>query len=176
MKQVASPIVMPQNCAQVNLANPVNTQPLIMAPKPIYPADMQSGGQNGLAKDTRGESNLDLVAERSERTRSDRRSLDEQMTTRENGVGLLKDAMLPRFERHGDDCDLVGSMYSGLDVTDLDAYLAGVNGEFGEYLEQQCFSEDSDRTPKTFSRGNTTGKRKQTIRKSQNTSKKKLRA
>ncbi len=153
---VASTVVLSQDGTEVDLANHVSKQPQLMAPKPIYPKEWSS--QNIMADDNNNAS-LDL-AWRSNETKRPLRVIKNERGTEgdicgDDELGLLKDAMLPSFDRQVDECDIIPETCPTFDLSELDAYLAGVNCDFGRYMERQSFVEDERTLPnqKLQSRG-----------------------
>ena len=111
--------------------NFVEVQHKIMAPKPVYP--------KGVA--TRREKCSDGTKSGIE----EHSSMTEHHATAvyiRNDTGLVKDAMMPRLERNGEEHDFMNNQYPLLNVENLDEFLAEENHELITYLENYIKRKD----------------------------------
>ena len=123
-KDHVKPIQSPPN-------NFVEVQHKIMAPKPVYP--------KGVA--TRREKCSDGTKSGIE----EHSSMTEHHATAvyiRNDTGLVKDAMMPRLERNGEEHDFMNNQYPLLNVENLDEFLAEENHELITYLENYIKRKD----------------------------------
>ena len=109
----------------------VDVQHKIMAPKPVYPRNVSTRRMKCSENDL--EEHISVTKQEPKVVASQGQLVEGSCIKRD--TGLVKDAMMPRPERNGDECDLVNNHYPSLNVENLDEFLAEENNELITYLE-----------------------------------------
>ena len=123
------------------------TKNIIMTPKPIYPVGYCNQRADGKAKpntDNKTTENFNLLEKKN--TVGKQRDLPEDnngivknadfgSNSKGQDTGLVKDAMMPRFEKPGDETDLPTSDFAALNTTAFDEFLSGGSKNLSEYLD-----------------------------------------
>ncbi len=139
-------MVLSQDGNELDLAQHISKQPQLLAPKPMYPdgvrpcshGEQDNGRHSGTELPHRAK-----YKKKAYRSNQHHSTIYERDDSGEADVGLLRDAMLPSFDKNMDDCDLISAAAQVFDAMDLDAYLTGVNdSDFGNYVEKHVIFED----------------------------------
>ena len=113
----------------------------IMTPKPVYPRSIPT------RRTKCGDDTKDELEELISLTKPEAKNVSGQSQLADGSylrqdTGLVKDVMMPRPERNGDECDLINSQYPSLNVDNLDEFLAEENTELITYLESCMKKKD----------------------------------
>ena len=153
---MASTVVLSQDGTEVSLASHVEKEHQIMAPKPLYPFGKQENhAQEIFEEESEASSHGDIEVEQCEKKINDKKpriKTEEESRHVAKDLILVKDAMMPRLEGNGDECDLVSSSFASVNIEDLDDLLAGGRNDLAAYFERRAgcsrSKDESDRIPR----------------------------